>query len=41
MANAAVEAEKCGLGERGPVWWTDSAADLDRRLVRNTLYAAW
>ena len=29
------------LGERGPVWWTDGAADLNRVFVNNTPYAAW
>ena len=40
-ATAAVEAAKRGLGERGPVWWSDGTPDLDRRLVQNTSYAAW
>ncbi|KQP61182.1 hypothetical protein ASG40_00250 [Methylobacterium sp. Leaf399] len=40
-ARAAVDAAKHGLGERGPVWWTDGAPDLNRRLVGNTGYAAW
>jgi hypothetical protein len=40
-ARAAVDAAKVGLGERGPVWWQDGAADLNRRMVRNTPYAAW
>ncbi len=40
-ARAAVDAAKVGLGERGPVWWTDGAADFNRCLVRNTPYAAW
>lgn len=26
-ARAAVDAAKVALGERGPVWWTDGAAD--------------
>ena len=29
------------LGERGPVWWTDGAPDLGRRMARNTPYAEW
>ena len=37
----AVHAAKVALGERGPVWWTDAAADYNRRLVRNTPYADW
>jgi len=40
-ARAGVQAAKVGLGERGPVWWTDGAPDLNRRLARNTPYAAW
>jgi hypothetical protein len=40
-ARAAVDAAKRALGERGPVWWTDGAPDLNRRLVANTPYAAW
>jgi hypothetical protein len=40
-ARAAVDAAKRGLGERGPVWWTDGAPDYNRRMVRNTPYAAW
>ena len=37
----AVDAAKHALGERGPVWWTDGAPDLNRHLVKNTTYAAW
>ena len=40
-ARARVDAAKRALGERGPVWWTDGAPDLNRRMARNTLYAAW
>ena len=40
-ARARVDAAKVALGERGPVWWTDGAPDENRRLVRNTGYAAW
>ncbi len=40
-ARAAVDAAKRALGERGPVWWTDGAPDLNRRLARNTPYAGW
>ena len=40
-ARAAVDVAKLGLGEFGPVWWTDGAADLNRRMVRNTIYAGW
>lgn len=40
-ARAAVDAAKVGLGERGPVWWTDGEPDFNRRLVKNTPYAVW
>ncbi|SFZ85915.1 hypothetical protein SAMN02983003_3087 [Devosia enhydra] len=40
-ARADVDRAKRALGERGPVWWTDGAPDLNRHLVRNTLYADW
>ena len=41
LARAAVDAAKHALGERGDPWWTDGAPDLNRRMVRNTLYADW
>jgi hypothetical protein len=40
-ARAAVDEAKRRLGERGPVWWTDGAADWNRHMVRNTPYAEW
>ncbi|WP_114948988.1 hypothetical protein [Microvirga calopogonii] len=40
-ARARVDAAKRNLGERGPVWWTDGSPDYNRRLVKNTPYAAW
>ncbi len=40
-ARGQVQAAKVGLGERGPVWWTDGAADLNRHMARNTDYADW
>ncbi len=40
-ARAAVDRAKVALGERGPVWWGDGAPDLNRRMARNTPYAAW
>jgi hypothetical protein len=40
-AHAAVDRAKIALGERGPVWWDDGAPDLNRRMARNTPYAAW
>jgi hypothetical protein len=41
VARAAVDAAKVALGERGPVWWTDGAPDLNRLLAKNTSYAEW
>ena len=40
-ARARVDAAKRGLGERGPVWWTDGAPDFNRRMAANTPYAHW
>lgn len=40
-ARAEVEAAKIALGERGPVWWTDGAPDLNRHMAHTTPYAAW
>ena len=40
-ARARVQESKEALGERGEVWWTDGAPDLNRRLVHNTPYRAW
>ena len=40
-AHRAVDAAKQALGERGPVWWTDGAPDLNRKMARNTAYAVW
>ena len=40
-ARSAVNAAKVGLGERGPVWWDDGAADYNRHLIKNTPYARW
>ena len=37
----SVDKAKVGLGERGPVWWSDLSPDLNRRMVRNTPYADW
>lgn len=41
VARLDVDAAKRALGERGPVWWTDGAPDFNRRMARNTPYAAW
>ena len=40
-ARKAVDAAKTGLGERGPVWWTDGAPDLNRHKAKDTPYAEW
>lgn len=40
-ARQRVDEAKVALGERGPPWWTDGAPDYNRRMVRNTPYAAW
>lgn len=40
-AGRAVDEAKMALGERGPVWWSDGAPDLNRHLVKNSPYAAW
>jgi hypothetical protein len=40
-ARARVQAAKVALGERGPVWWSDDAPDLNRRMIADTPYAAW
>lgn len=40
-ARGAVEAAKVGLGERGPIWWSDGSPDLNRKMARNTPYAEW
>jgi hypothetical protein len=40
-ARNAVDQAKVALGERGPVWWTDGAPDLNRHQVKTSPYAAW
>lgn len=40
-AHRDVDAAKHALGERGAVWWTDGADDLNRHMVKNTPYAEW
>lgn len=37
----SVDSAKRGLGERGPVWWTDGAPDWNWHLVKNSSYAGW
>ena len=41
QARQSVDRAKRSLGERGPVWWTDGAPDLNRHLIKNTPYATW
>jgi hypothetical protein len=41
LARKAVDAAKIGLGERGPVWWTDGAPDLNRHKVKDSPYEDW
>jgi hypothetical protein len=41
LARQHVHAAKVALGERGEVWWTDGTPDYNRKLVKNTPYAAW
>ena len=41
IAHEAVDAAKVALGERGPLWWADGAPDFNRKMARNTPYAAW
>jgi hypothetical protein len=41
LARKAIDAAKTGLGERGPVWWTDGAPDLNRHKVSGSPYAEW
>ena len=40
-ARAEVDTAKNALGERGPVWWTDGAPDLNRKKVAATPYSGW
>lgn len=40
-AKLRIDTAKQALGERGPVWWGDGAPDHNRRMARNTPYAAW
>lgn len=41
LARSQVDAAKRELGERGPVWWTDGSADLNRMLIKNSPYNGW
>ena len=40
-ARQLVHAAKVALGERGPVWWTDGASDVNRHAPTNTSYSSW
>ena len=40
-ARKLVARAQVGLGERGPVWWGDGAADFNRVLAKNSPYADW
>ncbi len=40
-ARQRIDTTKHGLGERGPVWWTDPAPDVNRHMAKNTGYADW
>ena len=41
QARDAVQTAKVSLGERGPVWWSDGALDVNRKMAANTRYAEW
>jgi len=41
LARNAVDKAKIALGERGPVWWTDGAPDLNRHKVKDSPYEDW
>src|SRR5262245_7423181 len=41
LARKAVDAAKIALGERGEVWWSDGAPDLNRHKVALSPYAEW
>jgi len=41
LARSLVDQAKVGLGERGPVWWTDGSPDFNRHMVKNSPYAQW
>ena len=40
-ARKLVARAQIGLGERGPVWWSDGAPDFNRTLARSSPYAEW
>lgn len=37
----AVDQAKRDLGERGPVWWSHGAPDLNRMMAKNIAYTGW
>ena len=41
QARDAVQTAKVSLGERGPVWRSDGALDVNRKMAANTRYAEW
>ena len=41
LARRQIDEAKRGLGERGPVWWSDGAPDFNRHAVRSSPYADW
>lgn len=41
QARRRVDDAKIALGERGPVWWTDRQPDVNRHMIKDTLYAPW
>lgn len=40
-AHDEVDRIKRALGERGPIWWSDGAPDLNRHMVHTGPYADW
>src|SRR6201996_1231913 len=40
-AHRSVDELKRALGERGPVWWHDGADDLNKKPIKNSIYASW
>ncbi|MDQ2764854.1 MAG: hypothetical protein M3Y22_15670 [Pseudomonadota bacterium] len=41
ISQEEVDRLKHALGERGKVWWTDGAEEVNQRMARNTAYAVW
>jgi hypothetical protein len=39
-AHRMVDEAKRALGERGPVWWSDSVPDFNRHMAKNSPYAS-